>query len=45
MGELHLQVVADRLRALGERPYRIGRVERRGPDEPALVFASDAAET
>ena len=33
---------ADRLRALGERPYRIGRVERRGPDDPPLVFETGA---
>jgi phosphoribosylformylglycinamidine cyclo-ligase len=30
--------IGDRLRALGERPYRIGTVEARGPDDPALVF-------
>ena len=35
--------VADRLRALGERPYRIGRVERRDDGEPALIFERGAA--
>jgi len=30
--------ISDRLPALGERPYRIGTIEARGPDEPALVF-------
>jgi phosphoribosylformylglycinamidine cyclo-ligase len=30
--------VCDRLRALGERPHRIGSVDRRGPDDPPLVF-------
>jgi len=34
--------VCDRLRALGERPHRIGEVDRRGPDEPALVFEAGA---
>ena len=35
--------VADRLRALGERPYRIGRVERRDEGKPALIFERGAA--
>ncbi len=30
--------VARRLEALGERAYRIGQIEARPPDEPALVF-------
>ncbi|MCH6550733.1 MAG: phosphoribosylformylglycinamidine cyclo-ligase, partial [Planctomycetes bacterium] len=30
--------VARRLEALGERAYRIGQIEVRPPDEPALVF-------
>jgi hypothetical protein len=32
--------IADRLPGLGERCYPIGRIEARGPDEPALVFRS-----
>jgi phosphoribosylformylglycinamidine cyclo-ligase len=34
--------VCDRLRALGERPHRIGSVDRRGPDDPPLVFEAGA---
>jgi phosphoribosylformylglycinamidine cyclo-ligase len=30
--------VLDRLRAQGERAYRIGSTEAKGPDDPALVF-------
>ncbi len=30
--------IAQRLRSLGERVYAIGEVERKGPEEPALVF-------
>lgn len=30
--------VMDRLRGLGERGYRIGTIERKGEDEPAVVF-------
>jgi phosphoribosylformylglycinamidine cyclo-ligase len=30
--------IQDRLRALGERAYRIGEIEVKGPDEPALLF-------
>jgi len=33
----HAEDVCDRLVALGERPHRIGRVERRAPDDPALL--------
>lgn len=31
--------VLDRLRALGERAYRIGEIEAKGPDDPPLLFA------
>jgi len=34
--------IADRLRALGERPYLIGEVEGKAPDDPALRFAAPA---
>jgi phosphoribosylformylglycinamidine cyclo-ligase len=30
--------VLDRLRAVGERAYRIGEIEAKEPDEPALLF-------
>ena len=30
--------VLDRLRGLGERGYRIGTIERRAEDEPAILF-------
>jgi phosphoribosylformylglycinamidine cyclo-ligase len=32
------QDAQDRLRGLGERAYPIGRIERKEPDEPALLF-------
>ena len=32
--------VQQRLRGLGERSYRIGEIERKGPEEPALQFAA-----
>jgi phosphoribosylformylglycinamidine cyclo-ligase len=32
--------VLDRLRAQGERAYRIGAVEVKGPDDPALAFGA-----
>ncbi len=35
--------ICDRLRALGERPHRIGVVERRGDGDPALAFEPGAA--
>jgi phosphoribosylformylglycinamidine cyclo-ligase len=35
--------IVDRLAGLGERAYRIGTVERRAPDSPALVFSPQAA--
>jgi phosphoribosylformylglycinamidine cyclo-ligase len=35
--------IADRLRAMGERAHRIGSVERRGPDDPALLLDPGAA--
>ncbi len=35
--------ILDRLSALGERAYRIGTVEAKGPDEPTLVFGPRAA--
>jgi phosphoribosylformylglycinamidine cyclo-ligase len=34
--------VCDRLRALGERPHRIGVIDRRGPEDPPLVFEPPA---
>jgi phosphoribosylformylglycinamidine cyclo-ligase len=33
-----LEDVTERLRGLGERPYTIGEIERKGPDEPSLLF-------
>jgi phosphoribosylformylglycinamidine cyclo-ligase len=30
--------VLQRLHGLGERPYMIGEIERKGPDEPTLLF-------
>lgn len=33
----HAEDICDRLVALGERPHRIGSVERRAPDDPALL--------
>jgi phosphoribosylformylglycinamidine cyclo-ligase len=32
------QEIQDRLQALNERTYPIGRIERKAPDDPALVF-------
>jgi phosphoribosylaminoimidazole (AIR) synthetase len=31
--------VIDRLQALGERATRIGEIEAKQPDEPAILFA------
>ena len=36
---LHLLAVLDRLRAQGERAYKIGAIEVKGPEEPALAFS------
>ena len=30
--------ISQRLRGLGERPYEIGAIERKAPDDPALLF-------
>jgi phosphoribosylaminoimidazole (AIR) synthetase len=30
--------ILDRLRAVGERAYRIGEIEAKGPDESPLLF-------
>lgn len=35
--------IEDRLRAVGERPYRIGDIEVKGPDEPSLVLGPIAS--
>ncbi len=32
--------ILERLRALGERPYRIGETEAKAPDDPPLLFAA-----
>jgi len=36
--------VIDRLRAVGERAYRIGVIEAKAPDEPPLLFAPISAD-
>ena len=36
--------VIDRLRAVGERAYRIGVIEAKAPDEPPLLFAELSSE-
>ncbi len=38
------QEVIERLQALGERAYRIGEIEVKQPDEPALLLGAGAAE-
>ncbi len=35
--------ILDRLRAVGERAYRIGEIEAKGPDDAPLLFRADAA--
>jgi phosphoribosylformylglycinamidine cyclo-ligase len=32
--------IGQRLAGLGERAYRIGRIERKAPDEPALLYGT-----
>jgi len=36
--ETEVEDISDRLKAMDERTYRIGRIERKGADEPALVL-------
>ena len=35
--------ILERLQALGERAYRIGEIEAKGPDDPPLLFESEPA--
>jgi phosphoribosylaminoimidazole (AIR) synthetase len=34
----HAEDIAERLRGLGERPYVIGAIERKTPEEPPLLL-------
>jgi phosphoribosylformylglycinamidine cyclo-ligase len=39
------QDISDRLQGLGERTYRIGEVERKGPDDPPVLYTGERSQS